>query len=136
MSKHRDRHLEAPAEVNRDKHINFLAEERRDEDPASEDFGENDKEVDKDDTAARNSVAGVEDGLIPEDDNRFQAPAERKHDSSSSAAPTEKKTIPLDADEKEMLAEKISINKNNDDIVAGVTDQQSFGQTDEDDEAH
>ena len=136
MSKQRDRHLEAPGEANRDKHINFLAEERGDKDPASEDFGENDKEVDKDDTAARNSVAGVEDGLIPEDDNRFQAPAERKHHSSSSAAPTEKKAIPLDADEKEALADKISINKNNDDIVTGVTDQQSFGHTDEDDEAH
>ena len=135
MSRQRDRHLEPPGEANRDKHINFLAEERGDKDPASEDFGENDKEVDKDDTAARNSVAGVEDGLIPEDDNRFQAPVERKRHSSSSAPPTEK-TIPLDADEKETLADKFSINKNNDDIVTGVTDQQSFGQTDEDDEAH
>ena len=77
MSRQRDRHFEALGEANRDKHINFLAEERGDEDPPSEDFGENDKEVDKDDTAARNSVAGVEDGLIPDDDNRFQAPAER-----------------------------------------------------------
>ena len=82
-----------------------------------------------------NSVAGVEDGLIPEDDNRFQTPAEQRHDTLSSSSPTEK-TIPRDANEKETLADKISINKNNDDIVTPVTDHQSFGHTDEDDEAH
>ena len=135
MSNQRDRHLEAPGEANRDKHINFLAEERGDKDPASEDFGENDKQVDMGDTAARNSVAGVDDRLIPEDDNRFQTPAEQKHDSSSSASPTEK-TIPLDADEKETLADKISINKNSDDIVTRVTDQQNTGDRNEDDQAH
>ena len=53
MSKQRDRDLEALGEANRDKPMDFLAEERGDKDPASEDFGENDKEVDKDDTAAR-----------------------------------------------------------------------------------
>src|SRR4051794_28337734 len=31
-----DRHLQAPGEADRDKHINFLAEERREEDPADE----------------------------------------------------------------------------------------------------
>ena len=136
MSTQRDRHLEAPGEANRDKHINFLAEEQGDEDPASEDFGENDDEVDKDDTAARNSVAGVDDRLIPGDDNRFQTPAEQKHDSSSSAATRIEKATPLDAHEKETLADKISINKNNDDIAAPVADQQNFGYTNEDDQAH
>jgi hypothetical protein len=34
--KERDRHLDLPAEANRDKHINFLAEERRETDPAQD----------------------------------------------------------------------------------------------------
>ncbi len=33
-SKERDRHLDTPAEANRDKHINFLALETGDPDPA------------------------------------------------------------------------------------------------------
>ena len=31
-----DRHIDVPAEANRDKHINFLALENRDTDPADE----------------------------------------------------------------------------------------------------
>ena len=31
-----DRHIDVPAEANRDKHINFLALENRDTDPANE----------------------------------------------------------------------------------------------------
>jgi len=34
--KQKDRHLEAPAEANRDKHINFIAEEANETDPANE----------------------------------------------------------------------------------------------------
>jgi hypothetical protein len=34
--KSRDRHLDVPAESNRDKHINFVAEERNEIDPAEE----------------------------------------------------------------------------------------------------
>jgi len=37
-SKERDRHLDTPAEANRDKHINFAALERGDPDPASNDI--------------------------------------------------------------------------------------------------
>ena len=32
----KDRHLDVPAEANRDKHINFVAEERGEKDPADE----------------------------------------------------------------------------------------------------
>ena len=35
-SKERDRHLDAPAEANRDKHINFVALETGDSDPADQ----------------------------------------------------------------------------------------------------
>jgi len=35
-SKERDRHLDAPAEANRDKHINFVALETGDSDPANQ----------------------------------------------------------------------------------------------------
>jgi len=31
-----DRHLDVPAEANRDKHVNFVAQERGETDPASE----------------------------------------------------------------------------------------------------
>jgi hypothetical protein len=34
--KQKDRHLDVPAEANRDKHINFVAEERSEIDPAEE----------------------------------------------------------------------------------------------------
>ena len=34
--KPRDRHIDVPAEANRDKHINFLALENRETDPADE----------------------------------------------------------------------------------------------------
>jgi hypothetical protein len=34
--KQKDRHLDEPAEANRDKHINFIAEERSEIDPAAE----------------------------------------------------------------------------------------------------
>jgi hypothetical protein len=34
--KQKDRHLDVPAEANRDKHINFTAEERSEIDPADE----------------------------------------------------------------------------------------------------
>jgi hypothetical protein len=33
--KPKDRHLDAPAEANRDKHINFVADENREADPAT-----------------------------------------------------------------------------------------------------
>ena len=36
MNKQKDRHLDVPAEANRDKHINFMAEERSEIDPAEE----------------------------------------------------------------------------------------------------
>ncbi|HYK46112.1 MAG TPA: hypothetical protein VEV83_13125 [Parafilimonas sp.] len=135
MSKQRDRHLEAPGEANRDKHINFLAEEHGDQDPRNEGFDENDKEVDPGDTAARNSAVGVDDGLLGTN-NPLQTPAEKKHGSSSSATLVAEKTIPLDPDEKETLADKISINKNNDDILTRVTDEQNIGDTNEEDQAH
>ena len=32
--KQKDRHLDVPAEANRDKHINFVAEEKNEADPA------------------------------------------------------------------------------------------------------
>jgi len=34
--KQKDRHLDVPAEANRDKHINFIAEERGERDPGKE----------------------------------------------------------------------------------------------------
>ena len=34
--KQRDRHLDVPAEANRDKHINFIARENNDTDPSDE----------------------------------------------------------------------------------------------------
>ena len=34
--KQKDRHLDVPAEANRDKDINFLAEERKETDPAKQ----------------------------------------------------------------------------------------------------
>ena len=34
--KPRDRHLDVPAEANRDKHVNFLAEERSENDPSTD----------------------------------------------------------------------------------------------------
>jgi hypothetical protein len=34
--KQKDRHLDVPAEANRDKHINFVAEEKNEMDPAQE----------------------------------------------------------------------------------------------------
>ena len=34
--KQKDRHLDVPAEANRDKHINFIAEEKGEIDPAQE----------------------------------------------------------------------------------------------------
>jgi len=34
--KQKDRHLDVPAEANRDKHINFVAEERNERDPSEE----------------------------------------------------------------------------------------------------
>jgi hypothetical protein len=34
--KEKDRHLDVPAEANRDKHINFIAEENNEKDPADE----------------------------------------------------------------------------------------------------
>ena len=36
MKKQKDRHLDVPAEVNRDKHINFVAEERSETNTAEE----------------------------------------------------------------------------------------------------
>ena len=33
--KQKDRHLDVPAEANRDKHINFVAQERGEEDPSA-----------------------------------------------------------------------------------------------------
>ena len=33
--KQKDRHLDVPAEANRDKHVNFVAQERGEEDPST-----------------------------------------------------------------------------------------------------
>jgi hypothetical protein len=37
----KDRHLDVPAEANRDKHINFVAEEQGEKDPADEEKSKN-----------------------------------------------------------------------------------------------
>ena len=73
--KQRDRHFEALGEANA-------------QNPASEDFGEDDKEVDMGDTATRNCVASVDDGCFPNDDNRFQTRAEEAQQLKFGYVPT------------------------------------------------
>jgi hypothetical protein len=69
----RDRHLQAPTEANRDKHINFLAEERKEEDPADE--GKDKSEIAESNTREQNIYAKDEDR-----DRHLQAPTEANRD--------------------------------------------------------
>ena len=121
MEEQKDRHLEAPSEANRDKHINFLAVENGDVDPGLED--------DKD-----NETSGDDNGFFTDDDNKLQTQEEHEEDKSNHPS-SKGKVIPLDPDTNTTtLEDKISVNKNNDDLLTLVKDDDLNPYENEDDQ--
>ncbi|MBV9963645.1 MAG: hypothetical protein JO072_15495 [Parafilimonas sp.] len=116
MEEQKDRRLETPGEANRDKHINFLAEENGDVDPASENDNDNNDE---------NVESADDNGFFSDDDNELQTKEE--HEEDKSKHPSSKgKVIPLDPDTNTTTIEdRISVNKNNDDLLTLVKDDDS-----------
>jgi hypothetical protein len=112
MAKQKDRHLDAPSEANRDKHINFLAEENGDVDPAD------DNSTNKED---EEPGEGDDNGFFTDDDNQLQTKEEYEEDKSNKPGRNEKVT-PLEYDDTQTLADKISVNSNNNDLVTLVVD--------------
>lgn len=113
MEEQKDRRLETPGEANRDKHINFLAEENGDVDPASE--NDNDDNVESAD----------DNGFFSDDDNELQTKEEHEEDKSNHLS-SKGKVIPLDPDTNTTTIEdRISVNKNNDDLLTLVKDDDS-----------
>jgi hypothetical protein len=115
MKEQKDRHLDAPGEANRDKHINFLAEEMGDVDPADEQF--NDRE-----NNAKENLEDVDNGFFTDDKNKLQTKAESENDKNVHHSAKKEKTVPINPDKRETLGDRISINKNNGDILTRVKD--------------
>jgi len=124
----KDRHLDTPGEANGDKHINFLAEEMGDVAPAGEKFN--------DETEANENTEDVDNGFFTDDDNELQTKEENENDKSMHASAPQQRVSPLEPDNKTTLADRISVNKNNDDILSGVKDNSNPDYTNEDDQAH
>jgi hypothetical protein len=115
MKAQKDRHLDVPGEANRDKHINFLAEENGDVDPANEQFDNTKNDADEDSEDADN-------GFFTDDDNSLQTKEESENDERNHPSAKSEKVDPLNLDEQATLGDRISINKNNDDILTRVKD--------------
>lgn len=126
MKEQKDRHLEAPGEANRDKHINFLAEEMGDADPANENFDNDEKSSNN-----RNDVKNVDNGFFTDDNNRLQTKQESENGKNIHHSAQKGKVVPIDPDTHTTLGDKISINKNNDDILTHVRDDQNPAYTNE-----
>lgn len=115
MKAQKERHLDAPGEANRDKHINFLAEEMGDADPADEKFD------DRENSAKENSE-DVDNGFFTDDNNKLQTKEESENDKNVHPSAKKEKTVPINPDKRETLGDRISINKNNGDILTRVKD--------------
>ena len=124
MKPAKDRHLDAPGEANRDKHINFLAKENGDADPADEKFNNDD-----------NNTARVDNGFFTDDDNRLQTGEENENDKNIHPSAKKQKFSPTEPDKKTTLGNRISINRNNSDILTPVKDDNS-DYINDDDQAH
>jgi hypothetical protein len=127
MKAQKDRHLDVPGEANRDKHINFLAEENGDADPADEQYD------DAENNASENSE-DVDNGFFTDDDNELQNKEENDNDKSNHPSAKNEKVTPAEPDEKTTLGDRISINKNNDDILTRVKDDVNPDYNNEDDQ--
>jgi len=123
MEAQKDRHLDAPGEANRDKHINFLAEENGDIDPADEKFNSGDQPT--------GNKGDVDNGFFTDDKNKLQTKQESERDRNNHPSTKEQKVTPLNPDKKTTLGDRISINKNNDDILTRVTDDTNPAYTNE-----
>ena len=126
MKEQKDRHLEAPGEANRDRHINFLAEEMNDIDPADEKY-DNAEEKRND----KNDAKHVDNGFFADDNNRLQTKEESENDKSIHPSAKKEKAVPINPDTRTTLGDRISINKNNDDILTGVKDDNNSAYTNE-----
>ncbi len=123
----KDRHLDTPGEANRDKHINFLAEENGDADSADEKFNDDDDD---------NSAREVDNGFFTDDDNSLQTEEESENDKTVHPSARQQKVKPAEPDNKTTLGDRISTNKNNDDILTRVKDDNNSDYNNEDDQAH
>jgi hypothetical protein len=121
MKAQKDRHLDAPGEANRDKHINFLAEENGDTDPADEKF-----DVEKNDTDE-----DADNGFFTNDDNQLQTKEENENDKRDHPSTKNEQVSPLNQSEQTTLGDRISINKNNDDLLTRVKDDNNTAYTNE-----
>ena len=113
MVKQKNIHLEAPGEAKKDKHINFVAEENSDIDPADDESGNNEDDVEE----------GDDNGFFTDDDNQLQTKEEHEEAQKNSAIKDEK-VIPLVLDDTPTLADKITVNAENEDILTPVVDDE------------